>query len=289
MNLALPLLLIAAAAPDPAAVQRATDVLARARQALGGERAAAVRSVSLEAELRRVQTIEGADTRDLSGELTVDALLPDRYLKVETLSPMPGMPGFSIGAGLDKGEAWRAPLGGGGGGHVVVRVAGADGPGGAELLLQRTRAEMVRFMLVALAAAPDAALTFVHAGEAEAPEGRADRIDVLDGQARIGTLFVDTRTHRPLMMSFRTMRPRMAVMRRARGEDDRGHHAGGAEVAPPPEVDAQLYVSEWKPVNGVLLPHRISQTVEGGTSEEWTVKKWTVDAEFKADHFRKRK
>jgi hypothetical protein len=293
MNLALPLILAAAAAADPAASQRARDVLAQARQALGGARAAAVHGISLEAELRRVQPVQGGEARDMSGELAIDAQLPDRYLRVESLSPMPGMPAFTIGTGLDGGEAWRAPLGTPSGGpHMVVRVAGPEGPAATEAMLQRTRAEMLRLLLVALAAGPaDDSLTLVHAGEAEAPEGRADRIEVSSAQGPVGTLFIDTKTHRPLMVSFKAAAQRMNMVRATSREDaERAQReAAQAAAAPPPQADAQLYVADWKAVDGVLLPHRVTQTIEGGASEEWTIRKWTLDPTFKADHFKRRR
>jgi hypothetical protein len=289
MTLALPLILIAAAAADPSAEQRARDVLAQSRAALGG-RAAAPRSLSLEADLRRVQPVDGGEARDMSGELAVDAQLPDRYLRIESLSPVPGMPPISIGTGLDGGEVWRAPMGGGAGPHMVVRVAGAEGPAATEAMLRRTRSEMLRLLLVALGQGPaEGTLKFAHAGEAEAPEGRAERIEVSDGEGLVGTLFIDKATHRPLMMSFKTVLPRMAMVRATSHADAERAAQAAQAAAPPREVQAQLYVSDWKPVDGVLLPHRVAQTVEGGASEEWTIKKWTLDPAFKADHFKRRK
>jgi hypothetical protein len=285
MNLLLSVLLVAAAA-DPAAEQRARDVLEKARQALGGKRAAAVRSLSLEAELRRVQPVEGGEARDMSGELTIDALLPDRYLKVETLSPFAGAPAFSIGTGLDGQQAWRAPVGGGGGPHMVIRVGGNEGPGGAEALLRRTRGELARLLLAVLAAAPSE-LTLVHAGEAEAPEGRAERIEVADAHGSIGTLFVDKSSHRPLFLSFKAPVARMQVMRATSHGDAERTQRAEQRPAPAPEADARLFVSEWKPVDGLLLPHQVSLAVEGGSSEEWTIKKWRLDAPFKPGHFKK--
>ena len=42
-------------------------------------------------------------------------------------------------------------------------------------------------------------------------------------------------------------------------------------------------------MDGLLLPHHLSQTIEGGASEEWTITKWKLDPSFKDDHFRRRK
>ena len=67
--------------PAADAAARAQRVLAAARQALGGEPAlAAVHSLSLEGQLRR--RIAGEDgEQEMSGDVRVDSLLPDRYLR----------------------------------------------------------------------------------------------------------------------------------------------------------------------------------------------------------------
>src|SRR5437870_4270344 len=72
----------------------AREVLAAARQALGGDDAlAAVHAITLEGELRRRLPADGeADPGEIAGSVRVDALVPDRYLRVDTLSPLPGMP-----------------------------------------------------------------------------------------------------------------------------------------------------------------------------------------------------
>jgi hypothetical protein len=289
MKILLSAFLLAAAGPGPD--PRAQEVLAQARQALGSR---SVRGLSLEADLRRVQPLEGGETRDLSGEVTVDVLLPDRYLKVETLSPMPGGPAISIGTGLDGQEAWRAPLGTPASGHVVVRVPAGDGPGAAGALLRRTRSEMLRVVLLALASAEgEGGWTLTHAGEAEAPEGRADRIEASDGDGVVGTLFVDKATHLPLFAQFKTTLPRMQMMRATGAQDAerlrRQAEAQAQAASPPPEAEARLFVSDWKVVDGLKLPHRLTQSVEGGATEEWTVRRWKVDPTFKPGHFKKQK
>jgi hypothetical protein len=194
--------------------------------------------------------------------------------------------------GLDGQQAWRAPVGMGGGPHMVVRVTDGEGPGAAEALLRRARNELLRVSLLALATAPaGAAVTLTHAGEAESPEGRAERIEVSDAQGAIGTLFVDKTSHRPLFFAWTAQAPRMQMVRQMDHDGPRAPRAPEGAAAPPPApgplVDARVFVSEWKAVGGLLLPHRVQQQVEGGASEEWSIKKWTLDPSLKADHFKK--
>jgi hypothetical protein len=286
----IPLLLLAASAGAAPANDRAQEVVDKMREALGGKgRLDAVKSVSVEGEMRRVIPVDGGEARDMSGEFSVDALLPDRYLKIETLSPMPGMPGVGIGTGLDGQEAWRAPINTPSGHGMVVRVATPEGPGGAESLRRRTRGELIRFALLALAT-PLEDISFSYAGEAEAPEGRAHVLDVAGPEGFAARVFVDTKTHRPLMASFKTQLPRMQIARMEGPADAARAQAQNLAraAAAAPEAEAKLFVSNFQKTDGLLLPHTLSQQVEGGASEEWTIKKWKLNPALKPEHFRKK-
>jgi hypothetical protein len=130
------------------------------------------------------------------------------------------------------------------------------------------------------------------AGQAESPEGRADVVDVNGPDGFAARLFVDAITHRPLFIAYKTVVPRMHVVR---------HQApqGGAAARPedalrlpepgqaPPESDARMFVSEFKSVDGVLLPFKISVSVEGGPTEEWQIKKWKLNPALKPEIFKK--
>ncbi|HET8648020.1 MAG TPA: hypothetical protein VFO85_21165 [Vicinamibacteria bacterium] len=272
---------------------RADEVVARMREALraggGGE---AVRSLGLEADVRRLMPVEGAEPRDMSGELTVDVLLPDRYLKVETLSAFPGAPAVSIGTGFDGQEAWRAPVGVPPGHGMVIRVQTPDEPGAATSLRRRTRAELTRLALLSLGVPPaGAGLSFRYVGEAEAPEGRAHVLDVSGAEGFAAQLFVDVKTHLPLMLTFKGQVPVMrtvrakgpAEMERARAEAERTARA----AAEAPETEVRLFVSDYREVGGLRLPHRFLQEMDAGAREEWTVKKWKVNPALQASAFRK--
>jgi hypothetical protein len=284
------LVLAGAVAVGGSAEDRGQEVLARMREAL---RAASrkVTSLSMEAELRRVTPSDGGEARDMTGQLTLDVLLPDRFLKVETLSPFPGAPTFSVGTGYDGQEAWRAPVGvppahGG----MVIRVQTPDDPGGATSLRKRTRAELTRLALLSLGAAPaGTTLTVRHGGEAEAPEGRAHLLDLSGPDDFAARLFVDVKTHLPLLVSFKGQFPRMQTVR-ARGKEDMARARAEAEAAAAPaapEAEVRLFVSDFREVDGVMLPHRFLQEMDGGAREEWTVKKWRVNPDLAADTFRK--
>jgi hypothetical protein len=269
------------------ATVRAEQVVAAARQALGGEAAlAAIRSIALEGDMRRqIATPDG--TAEMAGTVRVAALLPDRYLRVETLAPMPGLPGVPIATGLDGEEAWAGALPAASGPHVMIRTMGSE-PGAQARLGERVRRESALFLLAMLLAAPDVSWTWV--ATAEAPEGTADVLRAMGPGGLDAQVFVDARTHRPLMFTFADTAPRMMVRRALPGGGERAAaEAQAAAAAPPPPSEAALYLSEWKKVGGVLLPHALRKTLDGKPFEEVTVSRYVLDdPKLTADKFRKK-
>jgi hypothetical protein len=276
----------------------AATVVAQMRQALGGApRLDAVRALSLEADLRRVVPADpaGGEAQDLSGDLAIDASFPDRYLRVEDLPPFPGGPSVGIGTGLDGASAWRAPMGAPTGPNLVIRVAPPRlGPGGADGLRRHTQAELTRLQLLCLGAAPG--LAFRSLGQAEAPEGRADVLEVTGADGFAARLFVDAASHKPLFLAYRAVVPRMHVVRMQAPPAEKAEKASreGAAgephlPAPPPaqEAEARMFVSAFKTVDGVALPFTVSLQISGGPTEEWQIRKWKLNPELKPERFKK--
>jgi hypothetical protein len=283
----------AAPAPAPPAdpMARAREVLSSAREALGGETAlAAVQSISLEGDLRRQVAAEGGDPAELSGGIRVDALPPAHYLRVETISPLPGMPGIPLATALDGSSAWVGALPHAAGPNVVIRSAAAEDAGAQARLDDRVRREAALFLIALLARTDGAEAKWV--AEAEAPEGRADVLQVTGGSGLDARLFVDQKTHRPLMLTFREAPPRMMMMRRGPGGPD--HRPGeGPDAMPsapaPAPVEATLFLGDWKRVGRILLPHALAKSHEGKPYEEIAVTRYTIDdPKLTADKFRKR-
>ncbi|MCM2257271.1 MAG: hypothetical protein NDJ94_16635 [Vicinamibacteria bacterium] len=275
-------------ASDP----KALEVMAQARQALGGDKLAAVQALSLEGTLRRLMG-SGPDAPEMSGEVELTARA-DRYLRLETLTPMPGLPGITIGFGFDGTAAWSGRVGSAqasGGGHVMFVRTGSDRPGDEERTRKRVATDHARFLLATLATAPaGTSLRFAYAGQAEAPDGKAHVIDVSGPDDLALRLFVDQATSRPLMMSFKEVRPQMVVRRMGPGEAPPAQPPAEATAAAPiPEpVEVQLALGEWKAVDGVQLPHRFTKQVGGEVVEEWEITKVKLNPALKPDHFKKR-
>jgi hypothetical protein len=180
------------------------------------------------------------------------------------------------------------------------------------------RVEFNRYLLAFLGGA---GLAPTHVAVAEAPEGKADVLEVKNEAGQAVRLFIDQQTHMPLMLQYTEVRPRMMMMG---GPGGRGGVAGrgpggpppdGAAPPPPPPPGApgdgqrpnpdeirrrmesmpppapsqvSLYLGDYKQVDGVMLPHRLTQAIEGKTVEEWTIEKVKVNPTIKADLFDKK-
>jgi hypothetical protein len=276
---------------------RALELLSQARAALGGEK---VMSISIGGTYRQLM-----GEREIGGELELEMLLPDKFLKSTVTSMMAGME-ITRQEALNGENAWidtqnSAPAGG----HVMIRMGGpGGGANSAEAQkAQQTfiRQEWTRLLLGLLGQPPPSVkLECSYLGEAEAPDGLADVLTVkspaigLDAQ-----LFLDQKTHRPLMLSYQGRKPRVAMITRslAPGADpkkqspeevEKAIKEAQAKAAAEPLVEIQLRFEDYRSEGGIILPHRISRTIDGQINEEWELTKFKINPALKADKFEKK-
>ena len=293
-DLAAALLLAAATAglvSAQGADAKAATLVAKLRQALGGEsKLALIKSLSLEADMRRVLPAQGSEPGpEMSGDIAIDIGDNAHYLFVDSFSPMAGMPQISLGSAIDGESAWTGPLSAPSG-NVMIRT-----PSGGDPALLRTRFErdLTRIYVALLAGTGREGIEFTYSGIADSPEGRAEVLDVKGPGGFKGKLFLDEKTSRPMMVVY-SEAPRRMVMQRGGPGAGGGHGEGpaGAPVtaAPPtPELkEAQMFLSDYKPEGGVSFPRSITIKIQDGPTEEWTVQKIKVNPTFPADHFKKR-
>ena len=281
---ALSTLLIVLAAAG-AAEENLPGLVKSVRAALGGEaKIASVQGLSIVADMRRILPGEGGQPGpEMSGEVRLDIGQPGQYFFVDSFSPMPGMPPIEIGYGLDAGEPWSATLKTPGG-HVMIRAGGSGDPAALKTRLDRDSSRLA----VAFLAGARPGLTFKDGGEAESPEGKARVLEVAGPSGFASRLLVDAKSQRPMMMLYKEPQRRMVMQRGAPPEARSGDGAAPAPPPPAPPVDARLFLSEFKKVDGVEFPHRLLMEVEGGQTEEWTVREIKVNPKFSEGHFKKR-
>jgi len=270
---------------------KAEQLLAQARAALGGEK-----------NLAKVQGLTGTGSyertlgdRQLTGELTMDLQLPDKMLRTETMNPVGDMTvvveqGINGEKLLRNQRTLNAPPG------AVIRMAPPAPNADAEAqAVRNARAEMTRTVLALLLASPASLpVEFTYGGQAEADEGKADVLDAKGAGSFAARIFLDQKTHRPLLLQYRGVAPQMRIQTQSvQGPPDperlrRAEQAARESAGTPPApqvVDIALYLDDYKPVDGVILPHRISRSVDGKPTEELTFKTIKVNPAFKAGTF----
>jgi hypothetical protein len=264
-------------------------LLKQARAALGGE-----------SKLAKVQGLSAAGTlarelgdRQVTGELTIDLQLPDKMVRTDSMSPM-GDATIVLLSGINGDTLLRnsKTLNAGPGMMVRMPPPPAAGTDAETQALRAARAELARFAVTFLLTSPASMpVEFSDAGEAESPDGKADVINVKGPGSFAARLFFDKGSHRPLMLSYQGIAPRM-VMQTMRGGPPPGgaaapHRADEAAAAQPaPQaVDIQMFLDDYRAEDGVLLPHKVSRSVDGKTTEEWTFKTIKINPAFKADAF----
>jgi hypothetical protein len=283
----------------PPQADRAQEVLKQAREALGGEaKLKAIQSLSAAAKYRRV-----IQEREMSGEIEVELLLPDKYMKSETMSVM-GAEITRIEA-LSGDKAWMDSRSGGG--MVVVRASPPNATTEqAEAALRRnTRAEFARLLLSFLLTAPASVpIELSYLGEAEAPDGRAHVIEAKGADNFAARLFLDQKTHLPLMLSYRGALPRMTMNMTPMGAHGAAPSAAeiermrkeaqekAAKEAPstpqPQQAEIQWRFSEYRNVGGISFPHRITKAADGQVNEEWEMTKFKLNPPLKPGNFEKK-
>ncbi len=264
---------------------RAEQLLAQARAALG-KNLDKVQGLTATGGYQRT-----TDDRQLSGEVTIDLQLPDKMLRTESMSPM-GDVVMIVAQGINgeklllSRRTVNAPAG------AVIRMAPPP-TGDAEVqAIRNARAELARTVLAFLLASPASMpLEYAYGGQAESDEGKADLVDA-KGPGNFATrIFLDQKSHRPLMLQYRGVAPRVMIQTRQAPPPDaaRGQHAapGDAVPTPPPPqlVDITLFLDDYKPVDGVLLPHHLSRSIDGKPTDEMTFKTIKINPAFKADTF----
>jgi hypothetical protein len=271
---------------------KAAELLAQARAAIGGD-----------SKLSKVQGLEASGAlqralgdRQIGGDVTLAIQLPDKFLRTDSISPIGDGALIVTEQGVNGEKVLRNSKTLNTGPGMMIRMPPPPAPGSeAEMqLLRNSRAELARLTVAMLLTSPASVpLEFVYSGEAEAPEGKADVIDVKGTGGFAAKLFLDKSTHRPLMLAYRGVAPRMVVQtQRGDGPSAVPRPAPGAEpghgtpAAPPAEqVDINMFLDDYKSVDGMMLPHHITRSIGGEPNEEWTFKTIKVNPAFKPDTF----
>ena len=247
-------------APAPAQSTNASQVLSATREALGGEtRLNGVKSFVASGRTRRVS---GANLVPLEFEISCE--LPDKYARRDEIPAQESGP-TTIGFNGDELIQLPVPPP-----PPIPAVPGrAGGPAQVDAA-RRARAVGVKQDFVRLTLGMFAGsfssypLTFTYAGQAEAPQGKADVIDV-KGPANFALrFFVYRETHLPIMVSWET---------RAQGKP----------------VENRIYYRDYREVDAVRFPFGLRRAVGADTVEETTFDRFRINAKIDPKKFEVRK
>jgi hypothetical protein len=297
--------------PGAAQTRTAESVLAAARAALGGD-----------AKIAAVKTfIANGRTRQVRGEnlvpieFEIQAELPDKYSRRDEF---PAQDQGPVTAGFVGDQL-----------VLIPRPTPPQPPPGApapppqafemqmRARMMQAKQDFARLMLGMFAGStPAFPLTFAYVGQAEAPQGKADVIDVKGPANFTGRLFVAD-NGLPIMFSWTQAGPGGPggpMMGRggpggpggpppggppAGGPPAGGAPAGGASAGgppaggpppgaggpPKPAPEQRLYFADYKDVDGLKLPFRIRRAAGSETTEETTFDRYRINAKVDPRRF----
>lgn len=148
-------------------------------------------------------------------------------------------------------------------------------------LEKRLKKELTALHLIWLAAAPETyPLQFSFAETLPTANGSVEAIEITGTDEFAARLFLDQRTMLPSMISYRDF-----VFPSA------GYVVSASADAVPTEaqeIAVQLLFSDYRSVNGVMLPHQIVKAVNGAMVSEWKIEKYKLNPDLKPKRFEKK-
>ena len=291
----LPVIGLAAATlagTQPSPPGAGATVIAAAREALGGEnKLAAVKTVVTTGRTRQVR---GDNLVPIEFEINIE--LPDKYVRKDEIPAQESGPTIS---GFRGEELLQFPAPSG----PPARAGGPPPPTAEQLAaagrmrLNTVKQDFARLMLGMLTgSSPVLPLTFSYVGKAEAPQGKADVLDV-KGPAGPGALaarlFVNADTHLPIMLTWIAPTPpsRGGVPPAASASQGPSPPPGSAAASAgqpfPPE--SRLYFGDYREVSGLQLPFRLRRALGPDTVEETTFDGYKINVKIDPKKFEVRK
>jgi hypothetical protein len=275
---ALALVLIAGSWPFPPTSDRASEILAQARQAIGGEtRLKAVKALSLEGA---AQT-DRERPAGLFTSLQVDFLLPDRFL-ISRYWPL-----FFLRrvGGFNKEEIIEQSMAGGHWADVTFGDSSTDAR--AWQLAARSR-ECARYLVAWLLMAPEQyAVQFIDAGGAEAAGSSADIVDAKGANGFVARLFFHKDTHRLMALTYREPPQHARAVRTmppARPAERDALIFKSIEGPGSKADESTMHFADHRADDGVVFPHRIRIESEG-LVEEWQISRFKVNPPLSPKQF----
>ena len=249
----LAILVIGRVEPIRAQAPSAQAVVEAARQALGGEqRLSAITSFTATGRTRQIR---GDNLVPIEFEINCE--LPDRFVRKDEI---PAQDSDATVTGFAADQLILSPAPPNRAGGPAPQAVGPQ-------RLVGVKQDFARLMLGIFAASfSPYPLTFKYLAEGDAPEGKADILDVAGPVNFSARLVVQRDTHLPVMLMWQAPAP----------------PAPGSQPMP---VEHRLYYGDFRDVNGTKWPFRIRHAVAGQTIEETTFDRVRINVKIDARKF----
>jgi hypothetical protein len=289
----LALLLAAQAAQTGQEAARAQELLAQARTALGGEaQFKAIQSLSVSGSTRRITGMG-----EIDGDMTIDIQMPDKFRKSDAVSPMAGVDVTTTQI-VNGGEASiDVESNGGGSGMMFNQMGGRQATPEMKAMAERgVRLEYARTMILLLLVSPGGfPVEFRYAGEEDNSGKMADVLEAKGPENFAARLYLDQKTHQPVMLSYKE-RARTGMQFRAGGGEGesreemqkKAQEAMAKNATAVEDVEVQLRVVDYKTTSGISFPHKVTKTTAGNVSEEREYSKYKINPALKPERFKKK-
>jgi len=286
----------APAQDNAAQAARARELIKQARAALGGEEVLSkLGSLSASGKLRRFlkyvsvmsPTKVEEKEKTLSGKVKIDFLLPDKFRRQVSVATLRGFKNSYVEV-VNGDRAWRKPplpVASSANDRRVIDVGDVERSFARQA--RNARQQMALYTFGWLLQSPSSLpIELSYAGVFEA-EDRLTDVIVAQGQDdyRI-VLLLDQKTHLPhtVALSFVESRRESVIaevagisQRFIRDTYARARAERAARTKPPQRYELRWRFSDHRPVAGLLLPHRITATLNGEMIEELTITEFALN------------
>ena len=266
----------------------AAPVLAAARAAIGGD--AKITAVKTFIANGRTRQVRGENLVPIEFEIQVE--LPDKYSRRDEFPAQDAGPSTAGFVGDEIVLIPRPP--------PPPARDGAPPPAPAQqeamlrTRLMTAKQDFARLMLGMFATSyPTFPLTFSYVAQAEAPQGKADVIEVKGPANFAARLVIHAETHLPIMLTWTGGPP---PGRGGPGPGRGGPAPAGAPGPPPggapsptaagaPPVEQRMFFADYRDVDGLKLPFRIRRAAGADTTEETTFDRFRINAKLDPRRF----
>jgi hypothetical protein len=155
--------------------------------------------------------------------------------------------------------------------------------------MMQAKQDFARLMLGMFAGTTSAfPVTYAYVAQAEAPQGKADVIDVKGPANFTARLFIQSETGLPIMLSWQAPGPGGPGgpgMGPGGPPPGAGGPPPGAGGPPKPMPEQRMFFADYKDVDGLKLPHRIRRATGADTTEETTFDRFRINAKVDPRRF----